>query len=74
MACEKIKDAKLKKRCLEANRQLENFKKKSYSSSMPENLDRRNDSISIKNRSIEVIADKMARQEAGKPMKPKHNQ
>ncbi len=65
MACEKIKDPKAKKKCLEANKQLENFKKNSYYSSMPGVLNRSNDSISMKNRSIEVITDKMARQ-AGK--------
>ena len=72
MACEKIKDPKAKKRCLEANKQLENFKKNSYHSSMPGVLNRSNDSISMKNKSIEVITDKMARQ-AGKEMKPKYN-
>ena len=72
MACEKIKDPKAKKKCLEANKQLENFKKNSYFSSMPENLDRRKDSVPMRNRSIEVISNKMARQ-AGAAMKPKYN-
>lgn len=74
MACEKIKDAKAKKKCLEANKQLENFKKNSYYSSMPGvlNRSRKNESIPMKNRSIEVVTDKMARQ-AGAEIKPKSN-
>lgn len=67
MACEKIKDAKLKKRCLEANKQLADFKNKNSEASM-----KRNDLISMRNSAIETISDKMNRQ-AGGAMKPKYN-
>lgn len=73
MACEKVKDPKAKKKCLEANKQLKNFNKKnSYYSSMPGVLNRSNNSIPMKNRSIEVVTDKMARQ-AGAAMQPLKN-
>jgi len=66
MACEKVKDPKAKKRCLEANKQLADFKAKNSEASM-----RQND-ISMRNRAIETITDKMNRQ-AGQAMKPKYN-
>ncbi len=67
MACKGIKDPKAKKKCLEANKQLSDFKNKNSEASI-----RKNDSISMNNRAIETISDKMNRQ-AGGAMEPKYN-
>ncbi len=67
MACEGIKDPKKRKRCEEANKQLADFKSNNSEASI-----RKNDSISMRNRAIETITDKMNRQ-AGGAMKPKYN-
>ncbi len=67
MACKGIKDPKAKKKCLEANKQLADFRSKNSEASM-----RKNDSISMRNREIETITDKMNRQ-AGGAMEPKYN-
>lgn len=72
MGCESVKDPKKRKQCEEANKQLARFKSKNSEASMRKNDSIVNESISMRNRAIETITDKMNRQ-AGAAMKPEYN-